>query len=120
MAALVLVAQPGCGTVTEVCTLESRYAIAVTVVDSATGIGLGTGTTLTIQDGEYRDVVTRPAEPSLDGTPIVAGRNRPGTYDLLVERNGYAKWQRSNVRASSGPCGVKTTEVHARLQTLGS
>ena len=41
---------------------------------------------------------------------------RPGVYDVLVQKPGYEDWTAENVRVRDGTCNVQTIDLQARLE----
>lgn len=99
------------------CTTEYVYGLNVQVQDSLTGAWIAAGATLIAREGTFVDSVTAPANrPHEDKFPLQAAGERPGTYDLLVRREGYRPWSRSGVRVRGGKCHVERVNLIARLQ----
>lgn len=40
---------------------------------------------------------------------------RPGTYEVAAEKEGFFRWIRSGVEVDEGPCHVETVGLTARL-----
>jgi len=100
----------GCGLGTEVlCTTEVVPSLRIEVVDSITGDPI-TDSVVWVRDGAYQDTL-----PSFEGTAW-GPDERPGTYEVHVEKADYAQWIRSQVRVTQGECHVETRELVARLQ----
>ena len=101
------------------CTEEARASVMVTVLDSLSGTGLAPGTTVVLQDGEYRDSSVSGSGYPLPGDSIVYSTTtfeRAGTYTVRVRRPGYALWERQGVQVTMGECHVVTALVRARLK----
>ena len=100
-----------------VCTTEYVYGLNVQVQDSLTGAWIASGATLIVREGTFVDSVTAPGNrPQEDQFPLLAAGERPGTYDVLVRREGYRPWSRSDIRVRSGTCHVERVNLIARLQ----
>lgn len=107
--AAVAAACSGDSTAPVACTLEARPSLRVEVVDSASGTRIP-GPTVRVRDGTFTDTLA-----VHDG--VAAGPfERPGTYDVRVEENGFAPWVRRGVNVTEGRCHVETRELTARLQ----
>lgn len=112
-------AAPACQGVIDpgVCTGEFVYGLNVQVQDSSTGAWIASGATLVARDGAFVDSVTAPANrPQEDHFPLLAAGERPGTYEVLVRREGYRPWSRSGVQVRRGTCHVERVHLIARLQ----
>lgn len=98
---------PSCGTV-------GRYAIHVDVRDAATGDPALDGALLVIRDREYVDSARGQAGDRV----LAAGFERPGTYQVQVQKAGYMDWMTSDVKVRrSGKCAaLQGVKVTAELQ----
>lgn len=103
-----------------VCTIESRPAIRLTVVDSLTGqSGPMQALKIVIRDGAARDSAFVPSIPP--GAPIFSfsmAFERKGTYTLDVTADGYQPWARSAIVVTGDICHVTTVTLTARMQAL--
>jgi hypothetical protein len=101
-----------------VCGPIARFAIEVAPVDALSRQPLAEGAVLVIRDGTYVDSATI-INPPLGTPPIlVAGFDRPGTYDVLVRRENYLPWTREGVRVTrGGACrDLRSVELIAELE----
>lgn len=108
---LALLALTGCDEILgdTVCTTSAEPALVVTVVEDASD-QLVTGALVWVEDGEFVDTLE-----SHDG--VAAGvHERPGTYGIHVEADGFAAWSREDVTVRDGECHVRTRELTARLE----
>jgi hypothetical protein len=96
------------------CTLEARAAISVDVRDSVTNAAVGRGSTIIARDGLYAD--TAEITSVFDG-PYGLAHERPGTYAVTVEQQGYRPWSRSGLRVTKDECHVRGVSITARLQS---
>ncbi len=72
--------------------------IQISVVDKRTN-QIPSGTVVTVTDGDYRETLTR------SGGVYVGATERPGSYSIVVEAPGYARWTRDNVSVvRTGSC----------------
>ena len=112
----------GCNLIPMGCPAVVYRAIDVDVTDARTGAWVARGAVGSIQDGSYvdslREVGWLGIPPNDTSTTLGAGLGRPGRYEVSVIRQGYRPWQRSDVRAREGSCGVETTRVRAELEPL--
>jgi len=92
------------------CTDEARPAILVTVRDSITNVPVS-GARVIARSATIADT----AQGLPDGTYPLA-YERPGTYQVTVERSGYRLWTRANVRVTRDECHVQTVSLMALLQ----
>jgi len=91
------------------CTMEARPALAVVVLDSATGAGLAQVAMAVAREGVFAD--------TLRGTDsIVSGAHeRAGTYRVELSAPGYADWSRDGVKVDRDACHVQTAQLRAQL-----
>ena len=115
----------GCGILDPtVCTTEARPAIQVDVLDSISGSPVRGPIRVVASDGsemfefDSQDIVLSPtADPdTVVFGPFYLAHERPGTYDVAVEAQGYRMWQRTGVRVRDGECHVQTADLMALLQ----
>ena len=90
-------------------------AVTVAVVDAVTGAPLAGGATGYVEDGTYREALRVVRSTADTPTHLGAADARPGTYTIVVERPGYARWQRSGVRTRSDGCHAEAPEQRAAL-----
>jgi len=91
------------------CTMEARPALAVVVLDSATGAGLAQVAVAVAREGVFAD--------TLHGTDsIVSGvHERAGTYRVELSAPGYLDWSRDGVKVERDACHVITARLRALL-----
>ena len=100
------------------CVAIAGYALNVTVRDSVSGGPPPSGTLVIARDGTYADSMTA-GVPGSTGSTFPLAIERPGTYLVTVEAEGYRLWSRSGivVERSSAKCHqIQTVTVLARLQ----
>ena len=95
------------------CTAQALPAVAVTVRDSATGALVGRGARIVAKEGAFAD--TARTTTTYDG-PYALARERPGTYTVTVEQQGYGLWSQQNVSVGRDACHVRTALLTAALQ----
>ena len=96
-------------------------AIVVQVTDARTGHFIAADAEGVIVEGTYRDSLrhfaTTPSTRVVVIRSLAAGLERPGTYDVFVDREGYESWSREDVHVQSGECGPETEHLEAALET---
>ena len=104
------------------CVDTTRASIVVDVRDRITGQPAASGSLLTIREGAFVDTVRgeifKPAP-----LPPTAFLNwfhqRPGTYDLTIEKPGYEVWTKCGVQLERDQCCKSWfAQVDARLSPL--
>ena len=90
------------------CTLEARAGINVTVVDDATGAGIGNPSG-TAREGAFVEQLQ-----GFNGQ-LAGAFEREGTYDVWVTAPGYQTWLRENVTVAADECHVIPVRLTARL-----
>jgi hypothetical protein len=101
------------------CAAVVKPAIEVEVRDAGSGQPAATGAVGVLTDGAFADtlrIIGWTHHPS-DAAALVLGgaEERPGVYDVRIEKEGYATWERKAVRARAGECGVVTVRLEAHL-----
>ena len=99
------------------CTEEARPGIIVSVRNDATGAPAAEGAILTLTDGSFRQTVD---ETTIRGLVLFGAVERPGVYDVAVDKDGFEEWRREGVTVGLTPdgCHVVTVELEARLEPL--
>ena len=113
-----------CGTVLpEVlsCPDVNSPAVEVQVRDARTGAPAAHSVLATAQDGRYTDTLRHsgwsgPASDSTTALVVNGAIERPGTYTVRISKPGYRPWERTEVRARKGGCGVLTERLEALLE----
>jgi hypothetical protein len=91
------------------CTMEARSALAIVVVDSATGAGLASAAMAVVTEGAFTDTL-RGVDSLLSGV-----HERAGTYRVEVTAPGYQPWMREGVLVTRDVCHVQTVSLRAPL-----
>lgn len=103
-----------------VCPDLAEPAIVVEVRNAGTDAPEAEGAEGTIAEGGYVDSLALYGYTgSLEPLDLAAGFERPGTYDVRLEKPGFATWRRKGVEVEAGPCGPKTERLVARLVPRG-
>jgi|GEM_PF-1706370 len=100
------------------CTTDFRSAIEVEIRDASTGVPLAEAARGVVRDGAYVDSLRPGRSLSADPASLVsrqAAGERPGTYDVEVQRSGYQSWTVRNVSVGRGACHVETRQLRANL-----
>lgn len=99
-----------------ICTEEARPGIVVDVRDAGTGEPAAEGAVLTLSDPPFVQVVD---QTTVQGLVLFGAVERPGTYDVMIEKAGFETWTREDVEVSLTPdeCHVETVHLEARLET---
>ena len=100
-----------------ICTLEGRYGITVSPIDSSTGALLLAGSYIYARDGNFVDSLRVPSDWQ-GSSRIGAGplaRERAGVYEVGVDRDGYKPWRLTDVVVTRDACHVHRVDVLARL-----
>lgn len=102
-----------------VCPAVITPAIEVEVRDAETGAPEAEGAVAVATDGTYTDTLEAAGSREYQGELVLfslAGANeRPGTYDVVVEKQGFETWTRTGVEPDVGECGVQTEVLDADL-----
>lgn len=98
----------GCGNPL-VCTGEARPGLVVSVEHAGTGEPVA-GALVVASDGAFAD-----SARTREGRGVILALERPGTYEVTAEKEGFFRWTRSGVEVDEGPCHVETVALTARL-----
>ena len=93
-------------------------AVTVAVVDAVTGAPLAAGSRGYVADGSFRDSLRIVRWSADAATHLGAADARPGSYTIVIERPGYARWERTGVRTRADGCSAKAPEQRAELVPL--
>ena len=99
------------------CTPSVDPSIVVFVVNDSDGTPEAEGAWGWIQDGEYvEDFHNHRWSPDGVLLSFQAGYERTGIFDVFVRKDGFADWERLDVRVDKGACHVNTVELTASLR----
>lgn len=117
LAACALLALAGCSdsAVTLVC--PGGPSVVVNVVEGPTGSSVAAAATGTWSVGELTDSLRH---VTVEGTTRLAAYGPPGTYNLLVQRPGFASWRAQGVVVPDDECGPRRAELTATLFPLSA
>lgn len=112
-----------CGMITDpvACPADVTPAVEVQVVDARTGAPAAHRTVATAQDGAFTDTLeiggwSGPSPDSTTAIVVQGAYERPGTYTVRISKPGYQLWERTQVRAREGVCGVERVRLVAELE----
>jgi len=104
-------------TETEPCPAIYSLALVVKVTDARTGAYIASGATLKWRYGTLQGTGNLYVTSEVpDASPFVAG-SWPGTYDILVEKEGYAPYSQSVV-VPGNRCGAMGVNLTVKLVPL--
>src|SRR5687767_15677047 len=111
----ILIVLAGCEPLT--CTLVVERNVVVEVFDASTGVPAAAGARGWIRDGSHQDTLEAYGQLA-DLTPVslAAGYERPGVYQVHIEKQGYVPWDTAGVVVKPGTCHVHTAKITARLR----
>ena len=101
------------------CTEILVAGLVVEVRDARTGLPAAYDASGTITDGAYKETLS--VEGGMTTTPdkallLVGAWERPGIYDVVVEKPGYRAWSMSQVAVITDECHVLTVHLQADLE----
>jgi len=106
----------------KICTASVERALEVRVEDAVSGQPIAQGATGWARDGAFTDSLSVVGWDGSGGemtaTTLGGVYERPGRYDIQIQRPGYAGWDTTGVRARKGSCHVETVRLVARLKPL--
>ena len=100
------------------CPAIELRAIEVEVVDSITDQPVADSARGKAVDGTFQAVLGPVRYKEGRAVAIGGADERPGTYDITVERPGYLPWRVSHVVVRDGRCNVITVQLTARLSPV--
>jgi hypothetical protein len=105
-----------CGTEPGACAGSIVPGITVLAVAAGSGDNVTHGVRGTVSEGTYVDSL-RPAGFDMEQRVLLlrAADERPGTYDVFVERDGYQAVSLSPVEVTVGECHVNTVPVSVTM-----
>jgi len=101
------------------CSTSIEPGIEVVVRDASTHQSIAEGSTGYVRDGAYADTL-QPYGMSSSGVlgSFRAADERPGSYEVVVQHEGYREWRKTDVPVYPGECHVSTTHVVALMDSL--
>lgn len=105
----------GCETLTTPdCTLEAVPGIVVEIRNARNGELVADNALVIARDGAFVD------SAAVTGTssPVPLAHERPGTYQVTVQKEGFQPWTARSVVVKDGSCHVKTAKITARIEPL--
>lgn len=91
------------------CTAEARFALTVAVSNGLTGEPVFDAL-VTARDGSFVDSVR-----TADRATVGLAPERPGTYDVTVQKAGFLTFERRGIEVQADECHVITERVDAEL-----
>jgi hypothetical protein len=109
----------GCNTGPGACTASFEPGITVRALDANTSENVTDGAEGTVVEGAYVDSL-RPAGHDASARVLLlsAAHERPGTYDVFVERPGYQAVSLSAVDVTQDECHVRTVALDVTMVPL--
>jgi hypothetical protein len=102
----------------EACTAEARRAVEVEPHDGLSDEFIAVAARGVVRDGPFEDslrvvryIGSDPALPVALG----AAEERPGTYAVHLQADGYVPWDTTGVQVASDGCHVRTAVLSPRL-----
>ena len=95
------------------CAGVGSWNVAVTVVDSISGVAAAARATLYTYDIDLGGVRVDSVTGQVD-TEVLRGADRTGRYTVVVRKDGYRDWVKTPV-VVVGECTVQTVPLTARL-----
>lgn len=98
------------------CTASVEPGLLLDIRDATTNAPIAEGTTGTVTDGAYSDSLV-PWGNDASGIPLTlaAAHERPGTYEVWVERAGYQPTTFVTPHIGSNECHVETLRLSVSL-----
>lgn len=97
------------------CTASIEPSVVVEIRDSVTSAPAASGATLLVRNAAGGDATTGTGVGDLY---LQWGEEQAGSFDVTVQKPGYADWHREDVRVARGRCHVETARLLARLRPM--
>lgn len=102
------------------CTCEYVPGISVKVLDASTGLPATCNAIGWVVQGSYMVEMNNYDDCTLPDSlkyPWMNGAwERPGVYTVIIQKEGYRLWARSNIVVTENDCHVNTIELKALLK----
>lgn len=100
------------------------HAVEVEIRNAETGAPEAENASGRLTDGDYVDTMEPAVRTEYQGEVVLVSlrgaEERAGTYDVLIEKQGFEPWTRTGVEPGVGECGVETERLEAALVPLRS
>jgi len=116
MACIAIVSSTACSSSSPTgvaCTDVTVPGLTITV-QNASGAAITDSASISVTDGSYKESY------NLDGKTggvVNAALERPGTYVVIVHKEGFAPYEADGVVVTKDACHVRTVQVLAQLQS---
>ena len=108
----------GCNAAPTACTASIEPGIVVAVRDATTQQPVARGAVAQLSSGSYSETLLEHGFSNGQLTSLAGAFERPGTYQLKVNQQGYAPWSEDNIVVSKDTCHVITVKLEASLSPL--
>lgn len=98
------------------CTDEVIAGVNVKVKDASTGAYLSDGVSVTVQDGDYSELLDLIQDS--DPATFSGAWERPGTYTIIVQKSGYVGFESNGFLVTENPCHVNPRDFTFELTPL--
>lgn len=106
------------------CPAVLTFAIEVEMRNAETGAPEAENATGRVLDDTYVDTMRVAQRVEYQGEQValsLAGaEERPGTYDVVIEKQGFETWTRTGIEPDVGECGVQTETLNAELTPVST
>lgn len=103
-----------------ICTTSVEPGLEIQVRDARTGAPAAAGVVAIARDGAYTDTLRVAGWNGPPGdstaTTVAGASERPGTYDIRIQKPGYRAWERTGVRVRDDECHVVTVRLDVLLE----
>lgn len=102
-----------------ICTEEFVSGLHINVFDQETGLNSACGVTVSIQDGDYTEVLTNDSEGTCSENFIfLAAGEKAGTYDISIIKDDYLEWTQYDTEVTNNICHVNPVTVNAYMEKI--
>lgn len=102
------------------CTDEAVAGIQLNVFEKQSKQPVYCGLSVTFQDSSYEEIINTPSDENCYSSNSLLGAfERPGLYNITVNKAGYESWYAYNVEViKANECHVETISVDVNLVKL--
>ena len=101
-----------------VCTSEAVFGIKVSVLSASSQQFIGCDASVIIKDGSYYKKIDNLAGSNCNESFVFSGaQERTGTYDIIVQKQGFDDWYQDDVVVTANSCHVNSTSINAFLNS---
>jgi hypothetical protein len=100
------------------CTSEAVFGINISVLDASSRQYIGCDASVIIKGDSYYKKIDNLAGPNCNESFVFSGaQERTGTYDIIVQKQGFDDWHQDDVVVTANSCHVNSISIDAFLNS---